>query len=89
MKKAKIILLTVLVMAVVCFSGCNQMTKKSNDAPTHEMTVVDETTGYTIYKHDVTGVYYFCRDGGTYGRSVCVMVNADGTPYTGGNTDEK
>ena len=83
MKKAKIILLTVLVMAVVFFGGCNQATKKSDNSPTHEMTVIDETTGYTIYKHDVTGVYYFCRDGGTYGRSVCVMLNADSTPYTG------
>ena len=83
MKKILFVMLMVLVMMVVFLSGCNQTTKKSNDAPTHEMTVVDETTGYTIYKHDVTGVYYFCRDGGSYGRSVCVMVNADGTPYTG------
>ena len=82
MKKAKIILLTVLVMAVVCFGGCNQATKKSNDAPTHEMTVIDETGGYTIYKHDTTGVYYFCVTG-SYGKSVCVMLNTDGTPYTG------
>ena len=83
MKKILFVMLMVLVMMVVCLSGCNQTTKKSYDAPTHEMTVIDETTGYTIYKHDVTGVYYFCRDGGSYGRSVCVMVNADGTPYTG------
>jgi hypothetical protein len=46
------------------------------------MTVVDSTAGYTIYKHDETGVHYFCRDSG-YGKSVCVMLNADGTPYTG------
>ena len=56
MKKILVVMLVVLVMTVVCFSGCNQTTKKSNDAPTHEMTVIDETTGYTIYKHDVTGV---------------------------------
>ena len=85
MKKILFVMLMVLVMMVVCLSGCNQTTKKSNDAPTHEMTVVDETTGYTIYKHDVTGVYYFCRDGGSYGKSVCVMLNPDGTPYTGGS----
>ena len=83
MKKILFVMLAVLFIAVACLSGCNQTTKKSNYAPTHEMTVVDETTGYTIYKHDVTGVYYFSRDGGSYGRSVCVMVNADGTPYTG------
>lgn len=81
MKKTKMILLAVLVMVIACFSGCNST--KKNGTPTHEMTVVDETIGYTIYKHDVTGVYYFCRDGGSYGRSVCVMLNPDGTPYTG------
>lgn len=44
------------------------------------MTVVDFTSGYTIYRHDKTGVLYFCRDAG-YGKSVCVMLSPDGTPY--------
>lgn len=80
-------LVALLVMAVILVlicTGCGG-TKKDyddeDDAP-KLMTIVDETIGYTIYKHDETGVYYFCRDGG-YGRAVCVMVNPDGTPYTG------
>ena len=78
---ALMLLLTILVL--IC-TGCNP-TKTEYDDPDSApkmMTVVDETMGYTIYRHDETGVHYFCRDGG-YGRAVCVMVNPDGTPYTG------
>jgi len=83
MKKAFVIMLC-LVVIITMFSGCG--TKKAygdNDGAPHIMTIVDETMGYKIYRHDETGVWYFCRDGG-YGCSVCVMVNPDGTPYTGG-----
>lgn len=79
-------LIALLILAVVLVTVCTgcATTKKDygmeSDAP-HFMTVVDSTTGYTVYRHDDTGVYYFCRDAG-YGKSVCVMVNADGTPYT-------
>ena len=82
------LLLLVTLLVTIC-TGCTTRNTSStkteygdpDDAP-EMMTVVDSTMGYTIYKHDETGVHYFCRDGG-YGRSVCVMVNADGTPYTG------
>jgi len=33
-----------------------------------------------VYRHEQTGVYYIATNNG----GVCVMVNADGTPYTGG-----
>ena len=69
---------------VLTMTGCGS-TKKAyadeDDAP-KTMTIVDSTNGYTIYRHDETGVHYFCRDAG-YGKSVCVMLNPDGTPYTG------
>ena len=78
----KFILFFLALAVVLTLTGC--CTKKdygeADEAP-HVMTVVDMTVGYTIYKHDTTGVWYFCRDGG-YGRSVCVMVNPDGSPYT-------
>lgn len=77
-------LILLAVILVLTCTGCN--TTKTEYAESEEapktMTVVDETLGYTIYKHDTTGVHYFCRDGG-YGKAVCVMVNPDGTPYTG------
>ncbi len=72
-----------VILVVVC-TGCQNAKRAyidADDAP-KMMTVMDKTNGYTIYRHDETGVHYFCRDGG-YGKSVCVMVNADGTPYTG------
>ena len=44
----------------------------------------DKTSGifpenYRIYMHKQTGVYYIVSERG----GVCVVVNADGTPYTG------
>lgn len=72
---------------VLLLCGCeNTNTKKCYEEAPHVMTVVDETSGYTIYKHDETGVWYFCRNAG-YGKSVCVMVNPDGSPYTGEISD--
>jgi hypothetical protein len=77
------LLLLVTMLVAVC-TGCNTTKTEYDDKDDAQemMTVVDSTAGYTIYKHDETGVHYFCRDAG-YGKSVCVMVNADGTPYTG------
>ena len=72
------LLLLAVVVVLVC-TGCNNTKQDFNDAP-KTMTVVDKTDGYIIYKHDLTGVHYFCVKG-SYGRSACVMVNADGTPY--------
>lgn len=71
----------VVVASISFLSGCGTKTayKSSSDAP-HVMTVVDQTNGYVIYRHDETGIWYFARrlnDGG-----VCVMVNPDGTPYS-------
>ncbi len=84
MKRITVILLaTALTMLIVlALGGCNT-TKSVDDrnAPS-EMTVIDKTGGYVIYKHDKTGVCYFCVIGSD-GKSVCVMLNPDGTPYTG------
>lgn len=80
----KILFAIVIALFACTLCGCNMITKKAyNEAP-HVMTLVDEAAGYSIYEHDETGVWYFCRDGG-YGRSVVVMVNPDGTPYVNGN----
>lgn len=77
------LLLLAVVLVLIC-TGCDSTQKayeRIEDAP-KMMTVVDETVGYSIYRHDETGVHYFCRDGGN-GKAVCVMLNPDGTPYTG------
>lgn len=79
--KTAVVAILFILIASIC-AGCRTKTDYGVDgeAP-HVMTVVDTTAGYAIYRHDETGVWYFCRDGG-YGKSVCVMVNPDGTPYT-------
>lgn len=79
----KLICIALCVVMVMGLCGCYGRTKRDygEEAP-HVMSIVDVTNGYTIYLHDETGVWYFCRDGG-YGKSVCVMLNPDGTPYTG------
>ncbi len=77
--------LVVLSLILLALTGCYAPTETEYDTVDEApkmMTVVDSTAGYTIYRHDETGVHYFCRDSG-YGKSVCVMLNPDGTPYTG------
>lgn len=72
------------ILMVFC-TGCDEITKKQYDSAENKpkmMTVVDRNFDYTIYRHDETGVHYFSADGG-YGTSVCIMLNADGTPYIG------
>ena len=76
-------LLTLALASALTVSLCACGTKTDipkGEEPPHDMTVVDYTSDYTIYRHDKTGVLYFCRDEG-YGKSVCVMLSPDGTPY--------
>lgn len=81
MKKLIAILLTMQITFFV-LSGCNQTKQEINKGTPCQMTIIDKTDGYVIYKHDKTGVCYFCVIGSD-GKSVCVMLNPDGTPYTG------
>jgi hypothetical protein len=86
----KILRLLVVIFLLITLVGCSEAATKTeyetyNEAP-KMMTIVDSTSGYTIYRHDETGVHYFSRDSG-YGKAVCVMVNADGSPYTGERKD--
>ena len=85
--KFKILICALLLACVL--TGCVSQTKTEYESPADApglMTVVDRTTGYIVYRHDESGVYYLCVTG-TDGRGVCVMVNSDGTPYTGESED--
>jgi hypothetical protein len=73
----KKIMLAVIAAAVLGLAGCG--TDIAELPEESMMIIVDHTTGYTIYANKETGVMYFCRGEG-YGKSVCVMLNADGTP---------
>lgn len=74
----KKIILAVIAAAVLGLAGCSE-TDRAEAPEESMMIVVDSTDGYTIYANKETGVMYFCRDAG-YGKSVCVMLNEDGTP---------
>ena len=83
-KRSTVILLaTALTMLIIlALSGCNTTKSTDDRNALSEMTIIDKTDGYVIYKHDKTGVCYFCiTNNGNV--SVCVMLNPDGTPYTG------
>lgn len=69
MKKIIVALLTFLIAFAFC--GCKQKSDM--------FIVVESGVDYTIYQHKDTGVYYLQFDK----RGITVMLNADGTPYTG------
>ena len=81
----KKILLLVLVLAItaVFLSGCFNKYSQDRDGADGRMTVIFNDGWAIIYRDNDTGVQYLSRSNcGT-----CVMVNADGTPYTGGVDD--
>ena len=76
----KKIMLAVIAAAVLGLAGCGTDRAEDPEDPEESMMiVVDSTNSYSIYANKETGVMYFCRDS-VYGKSVCVMLNADGTP---------
>lgn len=72
----RIICIMLCAVMICMLIGC---TEASAAAGRENMTLVDVSTQFRIYRHDSTGVYYLiCNYGG-----MTVMVNADGTPYIG------
>ena len=72
---------------VVIAAGCTQA--DGAEAKTEEKTeegfrLVDTSASNCIreYEHVATGVHYVVYTG-VYKGSICVMLNPDGTPYTG------
>lgn len=83
MKKIIIGILTSLM--VLTFCGCAdriEREQRTDSESKHEMVVVDEMWGCKILKHKKTGVHYICVKYGE-GIAIEVMLNPDGTPYTG------
>jgi len=79
MKKALCFILCIAVVLVLC--GCVSYNKSrfENDLNDNRMSLIYADGYCTIYRDNATGVQYFGKgNGGT-----CVMVNADGSPYTG------
>ena len=81
MKKIIVALLTVLM--VFAFCGCENTSGNETSSNVIHMTKCYDDDVIRIYRHKETGVYYLGSD--SYRSVWCVMVNADGTPYTGEN----
>ena len=79
MKKIIVALLTVLL--VFAFCGCENTSGDETSLNTIHMTKCYDDKVIQIYRHEETGVYYI--GGSSFRSGWCVMLNADGTPYTG------
>ena len=81
MKKIIVALLTVLIVFAFCGCGCENTSDNETSLNTIHMTKCYDDEIIRIYRHEETGVYYLGGD--TDRAGWCVMLNADGTPYTG------
>lgn len=75
MKKTVLLIAALMMLLVGCAAPSDVEYTEDNE---QTMVAVERGLNYLICKHRATGVYYFA-----FGDDVCVMVNADGTPYTG------
>lgn len=81
MKKIIVALLTVLL--VFAFCGCKNTSGNETCSNNLHMTICYDDGVIRIYRNEETSVYYL--GGESFRSGWCVMVNADGTPYTGEN----
>lgn len=66
-----------MLVAIICMIVILYQDTKSYTTE-YAFQVEFEKVKPSVYRHKQTGVYYIVSSGG-----VCVIVNADGTPYTG------
>ena len=81
MKKIIVALLTVLLVFAFCGCESENISNNETNLDNVHMTKCYDDEIIRIYRHEETGVYYLGGDNDRAGW--CVMVNADGTPYTG------
>lgn len=83
MKKFLVSFLIIVLVFILssCSSGSSEMQQFEKESP---FSIVEEGHNYAICKHDKTGVYYIIYKPYWVNRGgISVMLNADGTPYTG------
>ena len=68
----------ICIVMTLCLCACNK-TEDGRAGNDYRMTVVYNDGFAVVYQDNETGVQYFSRANS----GSCVMVNADGTPYTG------
>lgn len=78
MRKVLCFILCIVMALALC--GCSyNKTAVENQENDNRMSLIYADGFCSIYRDNETGVQYFGKGNG----GVCVMVNADGTPYTG------
>lgn len=79
MKKV-FVFMAALAMALLCGCGYSESnTEQEQPSPVMEVVYRSSLIGWIIVRDTRTGVQYLRASNG----GVCVMVNPDGTPYTG------
>ena len=78
-QKAKIVLPCLVIPLVMC--GCWNKTGNEQSLNDNRISKLFGNGLVAIYRDNETGVQYITGAGSDGG--ICVMVNADGTPYTG------
>lgn len=79
MKKVICLMLCAIMLLALCGCGYNKAGRSETQENDGRMTVIYNDGYCVIYRDNETGVQYFSRPNA----GSCVMVNADGTPYTG------
>ena len=78
MKKAICLIICIAIALTLC--GCRyNKTENDREGNDNRMTIIYNDGFVLIHRDNKTGVQYFSRPGA----GTCVMLNADGTPYTG------
>lgn len=72
-------------ITTIILTSCNSLPELPANGFTDNpcMTVFESTSQYKIYVHNPTGVHYIVYKGGEGNSTFTVLLNADGTPYTG------
>lgn len=79
MKKVICLMLCAIMLLALCGCGYSKAGQSETQENDGRMTVIYNNGYCVIYRDNETGVQYFSRPNA----GSCVMVNADGMPYTG------
>ena len=79
MKKVICLMICAAILLALCGCGYNKAGRAERQGNDGRMTVVYYDGFCVIYRDNETGVQYLSRSNA----ASCVMVNADGSPYTG------
>lgn len=83
--KRSIIAISAASIMTITLTGCNslEVPASGSNIGKPSMTEIECDFQYRIYVHNPTGVHYIVYRSGSGNSAFTIMLNADGTPYTG------